>query len=181
MATPQLIDYHPLMTPDATVIYPSRAKLLLLTAGAAVFVVLGFFILRSTDIEERLAGIASIAFFGLCMLYGIWRLVRPAPALIIHPSGIFDNASGLSAGFLRWDEIKGIFVARIRNQRFLAIDIKDMEALLSRQSGLKAKMMKMNVKLAGAAVNIPANTLPISLEELIQNIRQKCPGIQVTS
>jgi hypothetical protein len=33
MATPQLIDYHLLMTPDAIVIYPSRAKLLLMTAG----------------------------------------------------------------------------------------------------------------------------------------------------
>jgi hypothetical protein len=42
-------------------------------------------------------------------------------------------------------------------------------------------MMKMNVGLVGAAVNIPANTLPISLEELIQNIQQKCPGIQVVS
>src|SRR5690242_14050541 len=171
MATPQLIDYNPLMTPDAIVIYPSRNKLLLLTTIGAVFVMVGIFLLRSSDVEERLAGIAGIAFFGLCMLYAIWRLVRPTPALIIHPSGIFDNASGLSAGFLRWDEIKGAFVARIRNQHFLAIDVKDVEALLSRQSGLKASMMKMNVKLVGAAVNIPANTLPISLEELIHNIR----------
>ncbi len=134
------------MTPDATVIYPSRGKLLLLTAGGAMFVVLGFFLLRSTDVEERLAGIAGIAFFGLCMLYAIWRLLRPTPALIIHSSGILDNASGLSAGFLRWDEISGIFVASIRNQRFLAISLKDADAFLGRQSGLKAKMMKANVR-----------------------------------
>jgi hypothetical protein len=100
--------------------------------------------------------------------------------VVIHTSGIFDNASGLSAGFLRWEEISRVRVASLKGQRFLAVDMKDVDALLSRQSGFKAKMMKMNVRLIGAAVNIPANTLPISLEELIQNIRQKCPGIQVS-
>jgi hypothetical protein len=181
MASPQLTAYSQWMTPDATVIYPSRSKLLLLTAGGAMFVVLGFFLLRSTDVEECLAGIAGIVFFGLCMLYAVWRLLRPTPALIIHSSGILDNASGLSAGFLRWDEISGIFMVSIRNQRFLAISLKNADAFLGRQSGLKAKMMKANVRLVGAPVNIPANTLPISLEELIQKIQQRCPGIQVTS
>jgi hypothetical protein len=179
MATPQLIDYHLLMTPDAIVIYPSHTKLLLISAGGGVFVVLGFFLLRSTGMEERLAGIAGIVFLGFCSLYGIWRLVRPAPALIIHSSGIFDNASGLSAGFLRWDEISGVFVGRVHRQRFLAIEVKDVEALLSRQSWVKARIMKMNVSLTGTVVNIPANVLPISLEELIQNMRQKYPVLAV--
>ena len=169
------------MTPDATVIYPSRGKLLLITCGGAGFVALGLWLSRSSDTEERWIGIASVVFFGLCMLYAVARLVRPTPALVIHPSGIFDNASALSAGFLLWDEIAGVYVAKLKNQRFLAIAVKDLEALLSRQSRLKARMMKMNVGLVGAAVNIPANTLPISLEDLIQNIQQKCPGIQVVS
>jgi hypothetical protein len=180
MATRQPIDYHLLMTPDATVIYPSRAKLLLMTAGGAVFVVLGFLSLpQSADTTVHLAVIASAVFFGLCSLYGIWRLIRPAPALIIHPSGIFDNASALSAGFLRWDEISGVFVGRVHRQRFLAIDVKDVEGLLSRQSWLKARIMKMNVSLTGTVVNIPANVLPISLEELIQNMQQKYPALEV--
>ena len=64
MASPQLTSYAQWMTPDATVIYPSRSKLLLLTAGGAVFVVIGFFLLRSTDVEERLAGSdVEVAFF----------------------------------------------------------------------------------------------------------------------
>ena len=181
MASPQLTSYAQWMTPDATVIYPSRGKLLLLSAGGVAFVALGFFMIPSPDMEVRLAGIAGVVFFGLCAIYAVFRLLRPSPALIIHSSGILDNASGLSAGFLRWEEISGIYVASIRNQRFLAITVKDVDAFLGRQSGLKAKMMKANIRLAGAPVNIPANTLPISLEELIQKIREKCPGIQVTS
>jgi uncharacterized paraquat-inducible protein A len=39
--------------------------------------------------------------------------------------------------------------------------------------------MKMNVGLTGTVVNIPANVLPISLEELIQNMRQNYPALEV--
>jgi uncharacterized paraquat-inducible protein A len=39
--------------------------------------------------------------------------------------------------------------------------------------------MKMNVSLTGTVVNIPANVLPISLEELIQNMQQKYPALEV--
>jgi hypothetical protein len=80
---------------------------------------------------------------------------------------------------LRWDEISGVFAVRIQRQPFLAIDVKDVEGLLSRQSWLKARIMKMNVSLTGTVVNIPANVLPISLEELIQNMQQKYPALEV--
>jgi hypothetical protein len=186
MASPQLAHINQLMTPDAIVIYPSKKKLLLMTAGASAFVGLGIFFLLSSDPEfrdwdVRAVAIACIAFFGLALAYTFWRLARPSPALVIHPSGLFDNASALSAGFLRWDEISSIFVAKIKNQRFLAIAMKDVESFLNRQTGVKAKLMRMNVRLAGSAVCIPANTLPISLEELIRNIQQKCPGIRIGS
>lgn len=184
MASPQLARINQLMTPDAIVIYPSKKKLLLMAVGAAVFVGLGVFFLLSSDPQfrdwdVRAAAIASIVFFGFCLAYAAWRLVRPTPALVIHPSGLFDHASALSAGFLRWDEISRIFVTKIKNQKFLAIGVKDVEGFLNRQTGMKAKLMRMNVRLAGSAVCIPANTLPISLEELIRSIQQKSPQISV--
>jgi hypothetical protein len=133
MASPQLAHINQLMTPDAIVIYPSRKKLLLMVVGAAVFVGLGTFFLLSPDPEfrdwdVRAAAIASVVFCGLCLAYAIWRLARPSPALVIHPSGLFDNASALSAGFLRWDEISRVYVAKIKNQRFLAIAVKMWKA-----------------------------------------------------
>jgi hypothetical protein len=186
MASPQLAHINQLMTPDAIVIYPSKKKLLLIAVGGAVFVCLAIFMLLSpdpdfSDWDVRAVAIACIAFFGLALAYTLWRLARPSPALVIHPSGLFDNASALSAGFLRWDEISHIFVAKVKNQAFLSIALNDVEGLLNRQTGMKAKLMRMNVRLTGAAVGIPANTLPISLEELIRNIQQKCPGIRVGS
>ncbi|HEX4603168.1 MAG TPA: STM3941 family protein [Candidatus Angelobacter sp.] len=181
MASPQFASYTQLMTPDATVIYPSRTKLFLLGSGGALFVVLGFFLLQSTELEVRLAGIAGMVFFGLCALYAAWRLIRRTPALILNSSGIFENASALSAGFLRWDEIAGMHITTIKNQRSLSIEMKDVDSFLNRQSGIKGKILKMNVRLVGTAVSIPASVLPISLEELIQKIQQRCPGIKIAS
>jgi hypothetical protein len=184
MASPQLIDYHSLMTPDAIVIYPSRGKLLLLAAAAAGFVAIGIFMVASAKAEDHIRGIAVIVFFGLCLFVAAWQLVRRTPAVIIHYSGIL-YAAGRSAGFLRWEEISGVYIAsmnvgRLKNHRFLAIVVKDLDAFLTRQSRLQAKLVKMSVSLIGAPVGISASTLPISLEELIQKIQQKCPGIPVT-
>ena len=74
-----------------------------------------------------------------------------------------------------------MYMAKIKNQRILAVRVKDVENFLSRQSGLKSSLMKINLNLVGAPINIPASTLPISLEELIQNIQIKCPNIEILS
>jgi hypothetical protein len=182
MASP-LVDYRSLMTPDSIVIYHSRKKLFLAMAGSAVFVVFGVLLLTTGKTEDRIAGIAGIAFFGLCLFAFIWQLMRHAPALIIHYSGILYDTRGRSTGLLRWDEIAGIYIAtmtgRGRKLRFLAIVPKDLDAFLSRQSAFSARLAKMSIGLVGAPINISATTLPISLEELIQNIQIKCPGIQI--
>ena len=163
------------MTPDATVIYPSREKLLRLACLGAGFVALGFFLLRSTSTREHWSGLASILFFGLGSLYAVARIARRTPILILHPSGIFIHGTG----FLRWDEISDVFVTRIQRQLFLAVDVKDVGALLSRQSWPKAGLTKINRSLFGAAVYISANTLPMSLEELILKIQEQSPAIRV--
>jgi hypothetical protein len=180
MASP-VVDYRSLMTPDSIVIYHSRKKLLLVSAGAAIFIALGVFLLTTGKVEDRIAGIAGIVIFGLCLLVVIWQLTRQVPAIIIHYSGILYNPSRATSGFLRWDEIAGIFISRLRTQRFLSIAVKDMDGFLSRRSSLKANLLKINMGLVGAPINISATTLPISLEELIQNIQQKCPNIAILS
>jgi hypothetical protein len=184
MASP-LVDYRSLMTPDSIVIYHSRKKLLLVAAGSAMFVALGVFILATGKVDDRIVGIACIGLFGLGLLAAIWLLVRRAPALIIHYSGILIDTTRRSKGILHWDEIAGIYIATVTGQRgkqrFLSIIPKDLDAYLSRQSAFQARLAKINISLVGAPINISASTLPMTLEELIQNIQLKCPGIQILS
>lgn len=175
MAAPQSSDYHSLMIPDATVIYPSREKQLLLACFGAGFVGLGFFLLRSASIGERLIGLASILFFGLGTLYHFVRIARRTPALILHPSGVFIHGTG----FLRWEEISDIFVTRIQRQPFLAIDVKDVDALLSRQSWPKARLTKRIVAGSEQLSTFPPTHCPCLLRSLSRNMQQKFPAIQV--
>jgi hypothetical protein len=39
--------------------------------------------------------------------------------------------------------------------------------------------MRMNIGLVGAPVNIPATTLSIPLEEVIEHMRKTCPSVRV--
>jgi hypothetical protein len=90
-----------------------------------------------------------------------------------------DNSSALGGYAIRWNEVESIYISTMRtsafsSQRFLSIRLKRPEEFLSRQSAFRARLMKVNVSLVGAPVNISANTLPIKLEELMAMVQQKC-------
>jgi len=176
-----LADYHQFLTPDAAVIYPSRGKLLLAIFGAAAFVALGFFLWNTGEIKGQIAGVLSIGFFGACFLFCVIRLTWRRPSLIISPMGIFDSSSWLGGYILPWNEIDRVYVSTMRtsvfsSQRFLSVRLKNTEEFLARQSSAKTRMMRMNMGLVGAPINISASTLPVTLEEILELIHQKSPS-----
>lgn len=173
-------DYLAQLTPDAFVIYPSRAKLLFFALVGGAFFAGCFGLWNDGRIKYQIVAVLGWVMCGLVVWFCIKRLVKPAPALILNQSGIFDNSSGVSGYFLHWEEIDSIFISSIRRQRFLAIRLKAPELFLSRQSAMKAAAMRMNIKLVGAPVNISANTLPLKLEELMAVIQQKAPAVRVS-
>ena len=177
MASPQLTPFSQFITPDAIVIYPSGKRMLLPMLLCGSFVMIGLFLFsKPDDGDSHMIAIACIVVFGGAMLYPVARLVRSTPTLIIHSSGLFDNGSALSSGFLPWEEISNVKIATIGNQRYLAIHVKDTDAFLRRQSGLKAFIMRMNSRWFGAAVYISALNLSMPLEEIIAKIREKRRG-----
>jgi hypothetical protein len=176
-----LVDYTPFLTPDAVVIYPSRGKLLLLALGSAAFVVLGFFMWSTGQTKNQVGGVLSIVFFGACFLFGAARLIWRRPSLIISPNGIFEGSSALGGYLLRWDEIHSVYISTMRvnvfsSQRFLSVRLNNTEEFLARQSSAKARLMRMNMGLVGAPINISSSTLPMTLEEIINVIQQKSPA-----
>ncbi len=83
------------------VIFPSRKKLVLMAVGAFVFIAIGVFIIRKPEtfwIVRVLGGYLGVAFFGICLGYAIFRLIKPKPSLVINDEGVFDNASAVGAG-----------------------------------------------------------------------------------
>ncbi|HEY6250545.1 MAG TPA: STM3941 family protein, partial [Candidatus Angelobacter sp.] len=180
MSFPQDSDYLAQLTPDALVLYPSRAKLALFALLCALFLAGGFGMWNDSRIEYKVGAVADWIFFGLALLLFISRLVQRVPSLIVNQSGIFDSSSRISAYFLRWEEIDSVYISSLGRQRFLSLRLRDPEAFLSRQSPMKAKIMRANIKLVGAPVNISASTLPLKLEELLSVIQQKAPAVRVS-
>lgn len=154
-------------------VYPSKGKLVLLTAGSFALVVGGMFIIRDASVPlilKVVGGYAGIVFFGMCLAYGLYRLMRPVPMLVISEQGLFENASAVGAGWLKWSEIKDVKIYRFMAQRFLGIVPVDLNAVLGRMSGWKRVLMRTNTRLVEAPFNVPEAALPLSLEDLLVRI-----------
>jgi len=166
--------YSQWMTPDAIVIYPSwkRSLLPLLICGGMVLV--GFFLYAGpTDDEDGSIGLLCILVFAGAMIYPVVRLLRHTPTLIIHSSGVVDNGSALSVGFLPWHEIGRVEIVQFNSQRYLAIDVKNREILLRAKSGIKALILKFNSKISGNVTYISSMNLSMPLEEIVSAIRER--------
>jgi hypothetical protein len=161
---------------DEIVIYPSKFKTALLAAGALIFVcgILALAIWgEKSEIpswEELIIYWVGIPFFGFAFIYACYRLIVPKPAVIINHRGVFDNASALSAGLVEWDEIDRVFIYEYYGQRCLGIVPLDVKAFFKRQPIFKRWLMRINLHLVEAPINIPQNTLPMKVDDLLLKI-----------
>ena len=155
----------------------SNGKLTLLLLGSIAFVAIGlWFVISQPKIDSELfgnpaliflAGIASIIVFGLFGILSLKKLIDKKPGLIIDKTGITDNASGASAGHISWSDITEIKTTQIFNQKFLTIIVRNPNKYIERQTNaLKRKNMQMNLSSSGSPINISANTLKCSFDEL---------------
>jgi len=160
------------------VAYPGKFKMVLMAAGALMFVCLGLgFVIWQDETGFPLwvvviASWVGIPFFGCCFLYACYRLIVPKPSVIVNHEGIFDNASAVSAGLVRWDEIADVVVYGFSGQRFLGVAPLDVEAFLRHQPAFKRWMMKANLGLGLPPVNIPQSTLAMNVDELLSRIQE---------
>lgn len=175
------------------VIELSKAKIILLILGAVAFVLLGawFLTLDVQTIESQRRfnsptliygiGAASIAFFGLCGLIGIMKLFDKSPGLVVSSDGIWDNSSGISAGIIPWAEVVGISEYRIQKQKFVSIHVQHPEKYVNTGNAFKRMANKANLKMCGTPINISANSLKISYEELLKTINEYYSNSQKNS
>jgi hypothetical protein len=112
-------------------------------------------------------GLAAIVFFGICGLAGLKKLFDKKPTLILNHSGIVDNASGVSAGFIPWSEVVGARMVEVQKQKLLVIDVRDPEEYIARGNLLKQTLNKANYNMVGSPISISAVALAIDFSELI--------------
>ncbi len=166
------------------VIYSSKSYLMamaaacLLFSGFSTYVLIYGYNISGRDvigqfIKSLTPGIFYIGapMFGLLFIYACYRLLKPMPSVIINREGIFDNASAFSAGMIRWEEIKSMFIYKYLGKPFLGIIPVNIETILARQSIIKRFLFRMNKGMSQAPFAIPEAGLPMSVEELLAKIQ----------
>ncbi len=159
------------------VIYPSKTKMLACAIGSLLFVILSLYIAYNYEtLNLKIIGYIGILLFSLGFVYPVYRLLSVKPSVIINDEGIFDNASAVGVGMLKWEEISEVSTYKIGGyggQRVLGIVPKDKETIMERLPFIKRVMMSMNEELGFPPINIPQINLSISVDELLNRILEK--------
>lgn len=102
-------------------VYASCRKALFLFFGSSVFVVALFFISlkKAQPWDIWLCG----AFFGLCMLVGLYRLLDRRPKLILDERGLHDLRTRGSS--FPWDVIREVSLVSVSGQCFLSLKLDE--------------------------------------------------------
>lgn len=162
---------------DRIEIQLSKTKISLLLAGAIGFVVFGvFFVLTPETFQSpvfrnpetiRIAGIASVAFFGLCAVFITGKLFSNKVGLTIDRNGITDNSNATSVGLIEWADITGIRKVQVVSTRMLMIETDKPEKYIERaKNGISKRAMKANYKMYGSPLFIISGSLKIGYDDL---------------
>jgi hypothetical protein len=158
------------------VIPASRLKLAGILLGALAFVALGALMIYLEFREDWFAvfiGFACVAFFGAVAVSVTHKMVSAGPAVIINSRGITDNSSGVSVGFVAWDDIAEVRAYTFQNQTFLGIVPKDLDKVLATLPGWKRKAIRANLALGAAPMNIPQIVLGVKVSDLVREIETR--------
>jgi hypothetical protein len=104
------------------------------------------------------------------------HLLFVGPAVVINSKGIVDNSSGVSVGFIAWDEIEEIREYSFQDQTFLGITLKDVNKVVARQPKWRRSVIRANLKLGAAPVNIPQSVLGVKVSDLVREIQDRFRG-----
>lgn len=162
----------------------SKTKIVLLFFGCLIFCILSIlFILNpdkftswrySSSTMVFIIGILGVLFFGICLLYYARKTFDKTPGLIVNDKGIYDNASGISAGHIPWIDIMEISETIVVNQSFINIVVKNPDEYIKRQKNIfKRKLVQINYSSFGTVIAIPSVSLNCEFNELKRILQQE--------
>jgi hypothetical protein len=158
----------------------SKGKIVLLFLGALAFVAGGVWVvINPTGFKYSpewvvIVGIIAILFFGLAAIMLFRKFFDKTMGLVIDNTGIFDNASGVSAGHIPWVNIIEIQKVQVVNQKFLILIVTNPEDYLNKQTNsFLRRAAEANHKMYGSPITISANGLKCNFDELYRMIQSR--------
>lgn len=171
------------MSTQPILISVSKGKLVKLLIFSIIFIALGgWIIIAEPEVSNAvlnngvvkygaaagsiLMGVAGMIFFTL-------KMFDKKPGLIIDSKGITDNASGVSAGFIPWEDIRHIYTTQVMSEKFVMIGVSNPEKYIDRQTKfLKRKAMNYNYKAYGSPISLTVSTLKINHDSLLLTLNE---------
>lgn len=159
----------------------SRLKIFLVIIGSFLFVLIGCSFINDPQGWSKnrgglnvaeiavlyVAGIASVCFFGMCLLYGLYKITDTNVGLRLDSEGFYDNSNASSLGLIRWQDITGIETVQVASTKALVISISNDEEYINNGSNFFVKRLaKMNKKWYGSPVVIPSVSLKTDFDSL---------------
>lgn len=145
----------------------SKKKIVLLFAGSATFVAIGFALLGNESFIKKTWATLCITFFGACGFYAFFKLFDRSPGLIIDDQGFTDYSSAAAVGRIAWKDVTELRVTRISGQKFLTIDVKNPDEYVARLGPLSSRLASANISLVNSPINISSSTLAINFDGLV--------------
>jgi hypothetical protein len=157
------------------------SKLLLLAVGCILLGI--FFVIVQSHVPGILLPLPVIIIIAVALLAIVGFLVgtlyfrqilKNGPGLIIDDTGFTDYSSGLAAGYIPWTDVKGIKTISPPKykRRSISIILKNPNAFLERQpNALKRKAMTVNFRNYGSPIQLSANSLECSFDELLHHLQ----------
>lgn len=162
----------------------SKKKLILFFFIGLFFIIIGYIgiikpenfispFFRNSEII-RIISIAGVLFFGIGIIYILWKLFDKKPGLIIDQKGIIDNSNATSVGLIEWSDINRIEKKQVMSTEFLILHINQPEKYIQRVKNIiLKKAIEMNVKKYGSPISITCTSLEITIKELESIIIQE--------
>lgn len=152
----------------------SKTKILLTISASILFIVLGIYAIaaiadqqkRYHPIVVKVAGAASICFFGAVGIYGVRKMFNEHVGLTIDDDGIIDHTNASSIGLIRWENITEIRVEQIRSTKFLLIYTNNPDEIINRATGFKRMLINGNMNMYGTPLSITATMLKYRIDDL---------------
>lgn len=153
----------------------NKRWLLFTLLGAAILVAAGIYIWVLADNPDtpaarrsayRIVGAAVTILFSLGFLAFLYKLLQRQPALVIDDQGVIDQASGITAGRIPWEDITGFEIVSVGAAPLFVVHVANPNDYLSRAGAMKRKVGEANLRRVGSPIAMSANFIDADIDEL---------------
>lgn len=144
---------------QTTKIYGSRLKYGFLLFIGEPFLMGGGYVLAQKGVLGFIAAIPCFLFFGLGGIFILYKLISPC-ILIITDDGFYDRSSLMAhRKLIPWSNVAKIDLSNLENDLIMPVILRD-------NSGINARILKMNRPFGGDLLVNLENVKSISIPEL---------------